>query len=281
MPIVVGYPRSGTTLLRLMIDAHPLVALPPETGFVAALALRPEVSVAAAVQLVCHHPADAPAWPDFQLDRDTFVHACSTCATPADVVRTFYRLYAARHGKSRWGDKTPLYLRHLQAIARFLPEARFIHLIRDGRDAVRSLRGRWFAPSDDLRSLAGNWREALLDGRRQGALVPHYLEVRYEALVADPEPELRRICAFLELDYAPAMSRPHERAPMRLAEFADRIRCDGSLVISRGERLVAQHMTTQPPDPSRSGGWRSAWTPAEHEAFLSGAGDLLAELGYL
>jgi len=50
------------------------------------------------------------------------------------AIRCFYRLYAAQLGKERWGDKTPSYGRHMRAIEQVLPEACFIHIIRDGRD---------------------------------------------------------------------------------------------------------------------------------------------------
>lgn len=71
----------------------------------------------------------------------------------AEGVRLFYRLYARRHGKARWGDKTLLYRLHLTEIEKILPEAHFIHSIRDGRDVALSLREVWFAPSQDISAL--------------------------------------------------------------------------------------------------------------------------------
>ena len=112
MPVIVGSPRSGTTLLRLMLDAHPQLAIPPETGF---LALGAGLADGAGDALenfcgnIMRHPPDAPNWPDFHLSADT-LRAELGALDPFDVgaaLRAFYRMYAARFGKSRWGEKTP------------------------------------------------------------------------------------------------------------------------------------------------------------------------------
>ena len=105
--------------------------------------------------------------------------------TVADGLRAFYQLYAARFGKSRWGDKTPLYCMHVQSIAALLPEAHFVHIIRDGRDVALSLRPMWFAPGRDIETLAAHWRQCVTTGREQGSRCRHYLEVRYDQLVED------------------------------------------------------------------------------------------------
>ena len=82
-----------------------------------------------------------------------------------DGVRTFYRLYSQAHGKVRAGDKTPGYVQHIGAIGELLPEARFIHIIRDGRGAMASLRTMWFAPSRDISDLARFWCNLVIAGR--------------------------------------------------------------------------------------------------------------------
>ena len=111
--------------------------------------------------------------------------------TVSDGFRLFYRMYAQRFGKPRGGDKTPMHCRHLRTIERLLPEARFVHIIRDGRDAAVSLRRQWFSPGHDIQTQARYWRDNVLLARQQAAGCRHYLELRYEDLVRAPEAALR------------------------------------------------------------------------------------------
>ena len=73
----------------------------------------------------------------------------------------------ARFGKPRWGEKTPHNVERMQAIRDILPEAHFIHIIRDGRDMALSLRDKWFAPSRDMASLGRFWSEHIRQARRE------------------------------------------------------------------------------------------------------------------
>jgi hypothetical protein len=285
MPIIVGAPRSGTTLLRFMLDAHPALAIPPETGFLPAIASLPSDAEGAreAVATITAFPPDAPAWPDYGLDASAFrrVDDVQRAAMPAGVVRAFYRSYAARFGKARWGDKTPTYCRHVAAIGALLPEAHFIHVIRDGRDAAESIKSFWFSPGKEVEVRAAFWRDCVRAARSQAAQVQgRYLEVRYEQLLEATEPVLQTIGRFLELPYDPAMLDYHLRASMRLAEHGDRVRSDGALVVSRAARLQQQALTTEPPQRARAGAWRTTMAASERERFEAVAGDLLRELGY-
>jgi hypothetical protein len=286
MPIIVGSPRSGTTLLRFMLDSHPEVAIPPETGFL----LLGEHLIGEGSDLrerfadaVTAFPPEAPSWPEFGIPAESFRRELAGLRpfSIAEGFRLFYRMYAARFGKPRYGDKTPGYSRHLRTIERLLPEARFVHLIRDGRDVAVSLRLRWFSPGHDVDTQARYWQENVLTARAQGAGCRHYLELRYEDLLRAPEAALRRVCAFLGLSYHPAMLRYHERTPERLREHGARARPDGTLLVTREERLRQQEMTTRPPDLSRIGAWRQSLSRDECLRFEELAGDLLRDLGYL
>jgi hypothetical protein len=174
MPVIVGAPRSGTTLLRLMLDSHPGLAIPPETGFlVLAPALQGDGETLREdfFQAVIGHPAGNSCWTDFGIPEAAFREALA--AIPAFTVtegyRTFYRLYAARFGKARWGEKTPSYAKYMAVIRGVLPEARFIHIIRDGRDAALSLRTMWFSPGWRIETQAAHWRDFVLAARTAGA----------------------------------------------------------------------------------------------------------------
>ncbi|CAN5628641.1 sulfotransferase [soil metagenome] len=280
MPIVVGSPRSGTTLLRMMLDAHPDLAIPPETGF---LLSGPDlVSREEFLEAITHYPPEAPGWADFQIPEASFRDSVLRLEpfTVADGFRLFYRLYAHRFNKSRYGDKTPGYTAHLARIESVLPEARFVHIIRDGRDAAVSLRRCWFSPGHDIETQARFWRTQVFAAREQGCTCRHYLEVRYEDLLHNMEAELRRVCTFIELEFHPAMLRYHERAPDRLQEHLARRRTDGTLVVSQADRHRQQIATTQVPDHSRIQSWKQALSPAEAFRFEAIAGDMLDTYGY-
>lgn len=292
MPFIVGAPRSGTTMLRFMLDAHPELAIPPETGFFTAIDRVVAQNVAQRgddagrrahfFDTLTHTPPEAPGWGDFGLDADGF-RAALEAIEPFEVgegFRTFYRLYAARFGKSRWGDKTPLHCMHVEAIARVMPEAHFIHVIRDGRDVALSLRETWFSPGPEIETQAAFWKLCVSTARAQGARCAHYMEVRFEELVQNATAVLERICEFIDLPLSAAMARYYEGVPERLREHRERVDTQGRVVVSRATRLHQQAQTTQPPQSSRALAWRGSMSADEQRRFAHVAGAMLDELGY-
>lgn len=289
MPMIVGVPRSGTTLLRLMLDAHPALAIPPETGFLAwssrlaALKwMNGAVTREALFRAITRLPLQAGPWRDFGLDADEFKEALQQIE-PFDVgegFRAFYRLYARKQGKPRYGDKTPLYCRHLPAIEKVLPEAHFIHVIRDGRDVALSLRPMWFAPGRDMGTLARYWSKMVQDTQQAGRHANSYLEVRYEELIANPVATLKRVCCFLKLDFDPAMLRYWEHAAVRLEEHKIRFGIHGNVVATHDERLGQHRLTLQPPQAERTFCWKREMTPEERSEFAHAGATMLAALGY-
>ncbi len=280
-PFVVGVPRSGTTLLRLLLDAHSELSIPPETGWLAAatqLPRRGEAARAALFDLV----TGWPQWGDLGLPGDAVGAAFRRLEPFAleEGVRAIFRLYAERHAKPRWGDKTPGYSLHLEAIRRLLPESRFVHLIRDGRDVAVSVRGLWFSRERGVAEIARDWRERILAARTQAEASEDYLEVRYEDLVAEPGRELARVCRFIDLRYEPTMLEAWRAAPTRLAEHGPGYDRSGAIVIEREARLRQQASVTRPIDPSLVGSWRERLTATEIGEFQREAGDLLDSLGY-
>jgi hypothetical protein len=291
---VVGVPRSGTTLLRLMLDAHPEVAVPPETGFAPLVirACRSGLTPAGLVELL----SAQRRWGDFDVAPGELLGRLDGVdrVSARKALRTFYEIYADHQHKPRWGDKTPPYAKHIELIAGALPEAAFIHLIRDGRDRALS----WAEISGKpvlVERRARRWKRWIRTARRQGARVERYMEVRYEDLVFDPEPELRRICDFAELEWDPAMLRHHERAPERLAELGRDLPAteaageragalDPSMLSGKERtgswRLEAHALAARPASAERVGRWKTDMAPDDVAAFERIAGDLLAELGY-
>jgi hypothetical protein len=161
-----------------------------------------------------------------------------------------------------------------------LPEAHFIHIIRDGRDAALSLRYTWFAPSQDMRILAQYWHDRVFSARLASLQTAHYLEIFYEDLISHPQIILEKICSFLSLRFHPDMLSYHERAPARLKEHQARIWKDGNFKVTHEQRLHQQHMTMQKLSMDRVAVWQRNMTPAEVHQFEEVAGSLLSELGY-
>jgi hypothetical protein len=286
-PFVVGVGRSGTTLLRLMLDAHPQLAIPPETHFVnpliqasGRLRFNPRLATRAIVR------DERRRWNDFGVAEDDLLERLEAIEpfNTTDALRAFYLLYASKHGKPRWGDKTPDYIRKMKKIQKTLPEARFIHVIRDGRDAGLSQNARIAKRGKDPvppREMARRWRKRIIKSRIDAEEVEHYIEVRYEDLISDTDGVLRRVCEHVGLDYDPAMLRYYERAEERLQEMAGALPAKkGRPEREAGERLAAHAMTTKPPDPERLQVWKTEMTEGENAEFEEAAGYLLDELGY-
>ncbi len=282
VPFIVGVTRSGTTLLRLMLDAHPDLAIPPETHFVPQLiktTRKRGVGCEEAHGVVTGHRQ----WGDFGLDSGELLRRY--CALdriyPETTIRAFFELYAEREGKPRWGDKTPNYVKRMRQIARWIPEAHFIHMIRDGRDAALSRFKRILKEPPPTETVAERWVRKIEGARSDAAKLDHYIEVQYESLVRDTETELGRISEFLELPWDPAILRYYERAEDRLAEMHRDLPGEhGKPWRPADHRKQAHLLTSRPPDPSRLARWKEEMDPEQNAAFERVAGELLAELGY-
>ncbi len=256
-PFIVGSGRSGTTLVRTMLDSHPDLAIPGESHFI------PKMTHLKGFLDVVFTDQFARKWglPEPKV-RVRF--AATPPATYPDAVRLLYACYAEVQGKPRYGDKTPPYVRQLPLLADLFPEGRFVHVIRDGRDVALSLMGAGWFPGP-LEEAAEYWRTAVEDGRAAGAaLGERYTELRYEALVADPEPELRRVCGFIGLDYSPAM----------LDYGSSAERAIGMAVHPEDHGRLRMAPTTGLRD------WRRDMDAADSGVLWLLAGRLLSELGY-
>ena len=283
VPFIVGVGRSGTTMLRLMLDAHPELTIPPETHFVPDLieAIFDGAGPERAVEVM----QSVRQWGDLHMDPAEVQARLEAVEdwNAGNALRAFYAIYAERQGKPRFGEKTPAYVRKMRLIEKAMPEARFIHVIRDGRDVALS---RWKRTlGEGKRAPAGQvaegWERRIRRAQKQGKRLAHYMELRYEDLVTDTEPHLRRIAEFLELDWDPGMLTYYERAADRMAEMArDLPSADGKPVRPGEERMQAHAMTQKPPDPSAMYRWKEKMSPEDVRDFDAAAGGLLRELGY-
>ena len=215
--------------------------------------------------------ADLCANPNFMrqgLSADAVAGALETANPSAftDAVRAVFAEYAAQHGKSRYGDKTPGYVTHIGLLGELFPETRFVHIIRDARDVAMAYldRDEW-GPST-LADAALYWRSRVGRGRAAGRLLgaSRYREVRYEEMVDDPEKTTRALCTFLDLEFHPAMLEFHRRGE----DFASTTRHPDAF------RGLAQPITKGMRD------WRTQMAPDDIALVEAITGDLLAELGY-
>ena len=279
MPFIVGVGRSGTTLLRMMLDSHSQLTIPPETHWLGPLINELAKSPAVDKSRIATVLGKVPNWADMDISDSVLSDLVEGQFSDDrfDLIRGIYRTYAKRYGATLVGDKTPIHQLKMLDIAQSLPEAHFIHMIRDGRDVACSHKGLWFGPKHAV-DAACMWTWRIGRARQQAQFLAHYLEVRYEDLVIYPERELRKICDFLCVEFEEPMLASHRNAKRRIAELGP-IERDG-VVLSSEKRQGIHALTSKPPDPSRIERWRTDLPHEELAQFEAIAGDMLEDLGY-
>jgi Sulfotransferase family len=283
MPVITGCPRSGTSLLAVMLDSHSQVAMPPETLFLNSLERLPGDGDSLRrnfFELVTCDQARISNWSDLDMDKDEFQRRLEGVRpfSLTDGLRTFYAQYAQRHGKPRCGEKTPT--NNVVYVGGLLPEAHFLHIIRDPRDTVLSLRRTWFGAAQELSAIAETWVQRVAAGRAASRSVLHYHELRYEDLVLAPEPVLRAVCSFLSLEFEPAMLDYAASGAARIASLTTRKAADGKVVATREERAGIHVNLARPPIAERVGVWERELGADERQCIEAVTGPLMRELGY-
>jgi hypothetical protein len=268
---VVGCPRSGTTMLQLMLHAHRRIAIPPETRFLLAAYDRLRTwgdltDAANRVRLADWIIEDrSTSFKDLGLDgpavRAEIVAGPPTLGSAIGIV---FRAYARRFDKPRWGDKRPQYLQQLDVVLRLFPDAQIVHIVRDGRDCAASLKEMPWYKGGIYQGIA-NWNRGMDQGRRAAKLLgpESYYEISYERLVQNPAPELQQLCDFLGEEYDPAMEQPNEVAAVAVPK-----------------RKKWHALTHQEPTTDRIGSWHQRLEPWEIGLCESLMGDRLRSRGY-
>lgn len=208
---VVGTSRSGTTMFRLMLNAHSSLSIPGETWFLSDLldrlpageSLTPD-QVEKALGVITGHWR----WQEWGIPDRRLEDAVRSLKQPtlADLIDSVYRLWTEGSEDVQWGDKTPGYTKEIARLHAVFPQARFVHIIRDGRDVCLSLKKTgWHGESTWV--IAEYWSDSVRAACVAGRGLPQgqYLEVRYEQLVVDTEATLRSVCEFLGVAFEPAM----------------------------------------------------------------------------
>lgn len=271
---VVGCPRSGTTLLQRMLDAHPQLAVANDTHFITRAAKaelrkhpRPRLTQALVDQVLAYR-----RFRRMGLKEKTVRAAAEGCDSYAAFVARLYDLRAEKAGKPLSGEKTPDFCRQMPALHALFPRTRFIHIVRDGRNTTLST-VKWATPTkgpgkwgtwagDPVGTCALWWRWQTQQGLRDGTALPDgtCLEIRYEDLVAAPEAKLGEMARFLGLPYAEEMARYH----------AGKTRDN--------PQLSAKSAWLPPTQGLRD--WKAQMGAEDITVFEGVAGDLLNRLGY-
>jgi hypothetical protein len=255
--------------------------VPPETHFLPEL-IEVAGSGKASPEAVLATITSQREWGDFGLTEEGLLTRFRALdpLTAGDALRAFYEAYAQRVGKPRWGEKTPIYVKSMRKIESALPEARFVHVIRDGRDVALSIRDR--ATKDHpIDRIADRWVRRITRAREQAKRLSHYKEIRYESLILDTEATLREVLDFYELPWDDAVLDYHQHSAQRLEEMKRELPDDGKrTTLSVELRMKTHARTTEKPDPRRVSRWRESMDRADRELFESIAGPLLVELGY-
>jgi hypothetical protein len=212
---IVGAPRSGTSVLRNILNRHPRIAICGETHFHHYVYTRRRafgdlrdtknrrrvVEEYLALKRL-HFVTDRAGLREVLLREATSYLALFTCIVKHN---------AESQGKPRWGEKTPQHALFAETLCEWYPAGTIIHMIRDPRDVVASLqRMPWGAHS--VVENARRWLKYNVAARRCSHL-PQYLPVRYETLVTEPEREVARICERLNEEYFPSMLDPAAHPP--------------------------------------------------------------------
>jgi len=212
--LVLGQPRSGTTLVAQCLNGHPDLVLPDETDLVVPLAFLvdriedPDLGRELAVTLITRSRRFADSVGEY-LDSDgvaTVVRAAPW--TLNGILTDLYAALAEAGGGRLGGDKSPndlKFQRILLTAQLYGPNLPVVHMVRDVRDVMASFRDLGWAhgvPEGLVRFWVANNLLVQSSVPRQES---PYLFVRYEDVVADPEREFRRICGLLEVEWDPAM----------------------------------------------------------------------------
>jgi hypothetical protein len=207
---IIGSSRSGTTLLRLILSGHSRLHIPPETWFIRPLVAKfslTEVLSSAEVDAAVKIVTGDRRWPDMKFPAAEFERQAVQLHQPklTDLINLVFQRQLVGTGKQRFGDKTPNYFLIVPELATLYPGAKFIHLIRDGRDvAISFVDAGWERYYD---SKEFEWTLAMRQQRiySKMSVANQILEVRYEDLVTDLESNVRKICAFLGETFEPTM----------------------------------------------------------------------------
>jgi len=254
---VIGTGRSGTTLLRMMLSAHPRIHLTHEASFYVWEGLwgrRP-------IDGLLAYYLQTPHFRWLRLDPTEVIRALPGPLTPdtrRDLYAAVMRQAAARHDKPRWGDKTPSHSANLGRIFEDWPDARVIRIVRDPRGTVHSLTRMPWATG----SIVAATGFCELERHQVAPFRDRILEIRLEDLVGEPEATMRRVLAHVGEAWSDQVLDHPAHAP------------DDLPPVPWFARALQPRVSTM------RQGWREAWTPTEIRLVEQMNKETMAEYGY-
>ncbi len=274
---IVGCDRSGTTLLRLMLNKSPSLYITSETKFLIPLQENQ------AIYGDFTQPYQRYFFiRDLQTNRATsktftfpvlgltIVEAETALeqAAPTDfagAAEAIFTAVAQKKNKQRWGDKTPHQVQDISFLAKAFPDAQFVHIIRDGRGVAVSIRKAGWRRGDML-TIAQYWQKQVKAGITTGKTLnsSRYYEIYYEQLIQQPEVTLRNLCNWLHLEYTPQMLNYYHDASSNI----------------QPEHINLFDLNQKPVDASRAYAWKSQLSKQDVADFEGVAGNFLQTLGY-
>jgi hypothetical protein len=200
--VIVGLSRSGTKLLRDLLNKNESISIPEiETHFVPEI-LGGDYSISRGYEVI-KSSLFTKRYPEVEFPSLDELNKIVEMNSNAHLVESVLKYYAPQIGSEWkdgmiWGDKTPLYLRSVDLLRSSFPNCRVVHIVRDPRDRAFSVRKAW---QKSIYRATEKWREELVATRKWKSHSNFFLEVSYESLVLDPESALKKVCGFLGIDF--------------------------------------------------------------------------------
>lgn len=203
---IVGCQRSGTTLLRLILNAHSCIAIPEEARFLAPLLKYKNIDKnykGAELLTLRNYLKNNKQFALWNFDSFGFFAKLDSLESISlrDLIDLMFSSYCAYENKTIWGDKS-LFFGSVPILHRLFPDARFIHIIRDGRDVFDSWRKIDKTKSNPaVISLDWAYKEKSINTAFDKLPDDKKLSVKYEDLINSPGQMIKKLCNFLEIPF--------------------------------------------------------------------------------
>ena len=221
---IIGSKRGGTTLLRMMLNSHPEIAIPPESHFLIPILekfppdIKPDANQKDEIIQDILNAGRFETWSTTPLEVREFIEGLPPGTSLREIVDGIFKLEISKQGKSRWGEKTPEYVDIVDQLAGLFHHAKFLFLIRDGRDVINSLKTKgWEGWS--IYQRGKYWSHCVqtifnFSTKHQNS----HLVIHYEELVLQTEQTLRKICQFLAIPFRREMLEYYKTADQHITQ---------------------------------------------------------------